>query len=72
MAVRCGAGHTKSYILLFSGQDKSEFSQQKVRKKSGNSIDSHVWVLVDCNLLQCKWGLGGLILLTPAKWRLGQ
>ncbi len=27
MAVRGGGGHTKSYVLLFIGQDKSEFSQ---------------------------------------------
>ncbi len=31
MAMRCGAGHTKSYVLLFIGQEKLEFSQEKVR-----------------------------------------
>ncbi len=31
MAVR-GGSHTKSYVLLFIGQEKSEFSQEKVRK----------------------------------------
>ncbi len=32
MAVRGGLDHTKSYVLLFIGQEKSEFSQSKVRK----------------------------------------
>ncbi len=27
MAVTGGEGHTKSYVLLFIGQEKSEFSQ---------------------------------------------
>ncbi len=27
MAVRGGGGHTKSYVLLFISQEKSEFSQ---------------------------------------------
>ncbi len=43
MAVRGGGGHTKSYVLLFIKQEKSEFSQSKVWKKSANFIDSHVW-----------------------------
>ncbi len=32
MDVRGGGGYTKSYVLLFIGQQKSEFSQEKVRK----------------------------------------
>ncbi len=32
MAVRGGGGHTKSYVWLLIGQEKSEFSQEKVRK----------------------------------------
>ncbi len=30
MAVRGGGSHTKSYVLLFISQEKSEFSQEKV------------------------------------------
>ncbi len=41
MAVRIGGSQTRSYILLFIGQET--FSQWKVRKKWGNLIDSHVW-----------------------------
>ncbi len=33
----------QNLVLLFIGKEKSEFSQQKVKKKSGNFIDSHVW-----------------------------
>ncbi len=32
MAVRGGGGQTKSYILLFIGHEKLEFTQEKVRK----------------------------------------
>ncbi len=32
MGVRGGGGHTKFYDLLIIGQEKSEFSQEKVRK----------------------------------------
>ncbi len=32
MAVTGGGGHTKSYVLLFIGQEKLEFSQENVRK----------------------------------------
>ncbi len=42
MAVRSGGGHTKSYVLSI-GQEQSEFRQEKVRRKSGNLIDSQVW-----------------------------
>ncbi len=44
IAVRGGGGHSKSYVLLFIGQEKSEFSLTvKVWKKSGIFIDNHVW-----------------------------
>ncbi len=36
MAVRGGGGHTKSYFLLFIGQE----NQNLVSKKSGNLIDN--------------------------------
>ncbi len=30
--MRGGGGHTKSYVLLFIGHEKSEFSQEKVQE----------------------------------------